>query len=164
MSSLFTTNADLARFGQMLLNQGELDGVRVLTTESVRTMTTVQTPPDLVSHGAVQLPVRRGLGWDIDTPYRTPPHHYSRQRGDVFPLGSFGHAGWTGQMLWIDPFSRTTVVFLFNRYRPGKPSTSPQAVYALHHRLSTLAARAVRDFDFNSVPGALPRQTDDGAR
>ena len=73
----------------MLLNQGELDGVRILQPETIALMTRVQTPAGITA--------RRGLGWDIDTGYSGP-------RGAVFPLGSYGHTGWTGTSLWIDPF------------------------------------------------------------
>lgn len=66
-------------------------------------MSSVQSPPDLRSPAAKNLPVQRGLGWDIHTPYRTPPHDYTLHRGAVFPVGGYGHKGWTGQMLWIDP-------------------------------------------------------------
>lgn len=155
-ASLFTTTADLARFARMMLNSGELDGARVLRADTVRLMTSVQSPPGLRAPGAGNLPVRRVLGWDIDTPYRTPPHPYGLHRGALFPVGSYGHAGWTGQMLWIDPFSRTFVIFLCNRYQPGAP-VIPDAAYHLHHRIATLAAESVKDFDFQHVPGALPR-------
>ncbi|MBS0208005.1 MAG: serine hydrolase [Planctomycetes bacterium] len=154
-ASLFTTTADVARFARMMLNFGELDGERVFQPDTVRLMTSVQSPPGLVSPDAGNLPVRRGLGWDIDTPYRKPPHDYTPARGALFPIGGYGHTGWTGQMLWIDPYSRTFVVFLCNRYVDGVADTRP-AVYQLHHRVATLAAEAVNDFDFNHVPGALP--------
>ena len=152
-ASLFTTAPDLARFARMMLNRGELEGVRVFKPEAVKLMTSVQTPPDLRSHTAGNLPVRRGLGWDIDTPYRTQPHGPTLStlyRGAIFPVGGFGHTGWTGQMLWIDPFSRTFVIFLCNRYGPEGKDTRPD-VYQLHHRLSTLAAEAVKNFDFTNV-------------
>lgn len=154
-ASLFTTTADMARFARMMLNFGELDGVRILKPETVRLMTSVQSPAGLTSPDAKNLPVRRALGWDIDTPYRTPPHDYSLHRGALFPIGGYGHTGWTGQMLWIDPFSSTFVIFLCNRYVDTSKDTRP-AVYQLHHRISTLAAEAVPDFDFKNVPGALP--------
>lgn len=154
-ASLFSSASDLARFARMILNQGELEGVRLLKPETVKLMTSVQSPPGLPSPDAKDLPVRRGLGWDIDTPYRTPPHDYSLARGAVFPIGSFGHSGWTGQMLWIDPFSKTFVIFLCNRYGPDGRDTRP-AVYQFHHRISTLDAEAVQGFDFKHVPGALP--------
>lgn len=150
-ASLFTTTADIARFACMMLNHGELDGVRVFKPDTIKLMTSVQSPPDLRSPAAKNLPVQRGLGWDINTPYRTPPHDYTLPRGALFPTGGYGHTGWTGQMLWIDPFSRTFVIFLCNRYGPDGKDTRPE-VYQLHHRLSTLAAEAVKGYDFNSAP------------
>ena len=143
-AGLFTTAADLARFARMLLNEGELDGVRVFEPETVRLMTSVQTPP-LVAE-------RRGLGWDIDSPYAGP-------RGTHFPLGSYGHTGWTGGSLWIDPFSRTFLVFLSNRNHP----TEDGSVLGLRRKLGTLAAEAIADFNFIDVPGALPPRTNEVA-
>jgi uncharacterized protein YbbC (DUF1343 family) len=139
-AGLFTTAADLARFARLMLHHGELDGVRLFKPETVRLMTSVQSPEGV--------PARRGLGWDLDSPY-------SRPRGSVFPRGSFGHTGWTGTTLWIDPFSKTFFVFLSNRVHPdGKGS-----VLTLYSTLGTLAARAVDGFDFNQVQGALPFRT-----
>jgi uncharacterized protein YbbC (DUF1343 family)/CubicO group peptidase (beta-lactamase class C family) len=144
-AGLFMTAADLARYARMLLNLGELEGTRIFRPETVRLMTSVQTPPDV---GA-----RRGLGWDIDSSFSGP-------RGEMFPLGSFGHTGWTGTSLWVDPFSRTFVIFLSNRNHP----TEAGNVQALRHRLGTLAAEAVPDFNFAYVPGALPPRADAGGR
>ncbi len=135
-AGLFTTASDLARYARMLLRLGELDGVRVFKPETVRLMTSVQTPPEIS--------VRRGLGWDIDSGYSGP-------RGEVFPIGSYGHTGWTGGSLWIDPFSKTFVIFLSNRNHP----TEAGNVSVLRHQLGTLAAEAVADFDFSHVAGAL---------
>ena len=137
-AGLFTTAPDLARYARMLLQAGELDGVRLFKTETVRLMTSVQTPPPL--------PARRGLGWDIDTGYSSP-------RGHKFPLGSFGHAGFTGPSLWIDPHSKTFVVFLCNRVHPTERGPS---VVPLRRTIGTLAAEAVKGFNFEHVPGALP--------
>jgi len=135
-AGLFTSADDLARFSRMLLNGGTLEGRTILRTETVRQMIAVQTPPGLP---------RRGLGWDIDSPYAGP-------RGSVFPLGSYGHTGWTGTSLWIDPFSRTFLIFLSNRNHP----TEEGNVVALRRELGTLAAEAVESFNFVGVPGALP--------
>ncbi|HWD21079.1 MAG TPA: exo-beta-N-acetylmuramidase NamZ domain-containing protein [Verrucomicrobiae bacterium] len=135
-AGLFTTAPDLARYARMLLNLGELDGTRLLKADTVRMMTSVQTPAGVSS--------RRGFGWDIDS-------GYSRLRGKYFPLGSYGHTGFTGTALWIDPFSRTFYVFLSNRVHPdGKGN-----VLKLYATMGTLAAAAVTDFDFNYVPAAL---------
>jgi CubicO group peptidase (beta-lactamase class C family) len=134
-AGLFTTAADLARYARMLLNLGELDGVRIFKPETVRLMTSVQTPP--------QLSVKRGLGWDIDSPYAGP-------RGNIFPIGSYGHTGWTGGSLWIDPYSKTFVIFLSNRNHP----TEAGNVIALRRKLGTLAAEAIIGFDFAHLPAA----------
>ncbi len=140
-AGLFTTAADLARYARMLLNGGELDGVRIFKPETIQLMTSVQTPPGLTA--------RRGLGWDIDTGYSGP-------RGEIFPLGSYGHTGWTGTSLWIDPFSDTFVIFLSNRNHP----TEAGNVGHLRRVLGTLAAQAVPDFNFTYVLGALAPATE----
>ena len=136
-AGLFFTASDLARYARMLLNLGELDGVRIFKPETVKLMTSVQTPPNIAS--------RRGLGWDVDSGFSGP-------RGKIFPLGSYGHTGWTGTSLWIDPFSKTFVIFLSNRNHP----TEKGSVIALRATLGTLAAEAVTDFNFSEVAGALP--------
>ncbi|MDP7010698.1 MAG: serine hydrolase domain-containing protein [Verrucomicrobiota bacterium] len=142
-AGLFTTAPDLARYARMLLQKGELEGVRLFKPATVKLMTTVQTPPSLKS--------RRGLGWDIDTGYSSP-------RGNVFPLGSYGHSGFTGTSIWIDPFSKTFVIFLCNRVHPtGKGSS----VVPLRRTIGTLAAEAVKGFSFENVPGALPERKED---
>jgi len=139
-AGLFTTTADLARFARMLLRKGELNGVRVFKPGTVRQMTRVQTPAEVLD--------RRGLGWDIDSPYAGP-------RGELFPIGSYGHTGWTGGSIWIDPFSRSFVVFLSNRNHPNDNGS----VGALRKQLGTLAAEAITDFNFLDVPGALRSRT-----
>ncbi len=136
-AGLFSTAGDLARFARMMLNRGELDGVRVFEAETVDLMTAVQTPETLAD--------RRGLGWDIDS-------RFSRPRGSRFPLGSYGHTGWTGGCLWIDPFSGTFWMFLSNRVHPDGTGN----VLDLQRALADLAADAITGFDFENVPGALP--------
>jgi len=135
-AGLFSTAADLARFARMVLQGGELDGVRVLSAQAVARMTAVATP--------LEVPERRSLGWDIDSPY-------SRARGQHYPLGSFGHTGFTGCSLWIDPFSRTFHVLLSNRVHPR----TRESIVALYEQVGTLAAQAVAGFDFDRVTGAL---------
>ncbi|MBN2506142.1 MAG: beta-lactamase family protein [Verrucomicrobia bacterium] len=144
-AGLFSTAPDLARYARMLLHSGTLDGRRIFQPATVQHMTGVQTPP--------HLDARRGFGWDIDS-------GYSRPRGRLFALGSYGHTGFTGTCLWIDPFSKTFWMFLSNRVHPdGKGNVLP-----LQSTLGTLAAQAVTDFDFTHVPGALvPRAARSGA-
>ena len=122
-AGLFTTAADLARFCRMLLNGGELDGVRILKAATVADMTSVQNDGS----------DRRGLGWDIDS-------RFSGLRGRWFPAGaSFGHTGYTGTSVWLDPDARTFWIFLTNRVHPDdKASITP-----LRRTLGTLAAEVV---------------------
>ncbi len=140
-AGLFTTAADLARYARMLLNLGELEGVRLFKPETVKLMTSVQTPDSISA--------RRGLGWDIDSPYSGP-------RGKIFPLGSYGHTGWTGTSLWVDPSSQSFVIFLSNRNHPDETGN----VIALRAELGTLAAQAIPDFNFTYVSGALAPRPD----
>ncbi|HEX8788310.1 MAG TPA: serine hydrolase domain-containing protein [Telluria sp.] len=122
-AGVFTTASDIARYARMVLAGGTLDGVRILSPDSVRLLTTVQSPPGVAP---------RGLGMDIDSPYAVRP------RGTVFPVGSFGHTGFTGCILWIDPGSHTFYVFLSNRVYPDDKSN----VLALYTKLGTLSAEA----------------------
>jgi uncharacterized protein YbbC (DUF1343 family)/CubicO group peptidase (beta-lactamase class C family) len=139
-AGLFTTAADMARYARMLLNEGSLEGAQVFKPETVRLMTSVQSPTAVES--------RRGLGLDIDS-------GYSRPRGRFYPIGSFGHTGWTGTCLWIDPFSKTFWIFLSNRVHPKGGGN----VLDLEGRLGTLTAQAVNGFNFAYVPGALAART-----
>jgi CubicO group peptidase (beta-lactamase class C family) len=123
-AGVFTTAHDVARYARMLLQGGALDGVRVLNPESVRLMTTAQSPAGIAA--------LRGLGMDIASPYAVRP------RGTVFPVGSYGHTGFTGCVLWIDPGSRAFYVLLSNRVYPDDKSN----VLELYTKLGTLAAEA----------------------
>jgi CubicO group peptidase (beta-lactamase class C family) len=123
-AGVFSTVGDIARYARMLLGGGELDGVRVLSPESVRLLTTVQSPPGIAA--------LRGLGMDIDSPFAQRP------RGTLFPVGSFGHTGFTGCVLWIDPGSRSFYVFLSNRVYPDDKGN----VLPLYTEIATLSARA----------------------
>jgi CubicO group peptidase (beta-lactamase class C family) len=125
-AGVFTTAHDVARYARMLLQGGELDGVRVLSPESVRLMTTAQSPAGIDA--------LRGLGMDINSPYAVRP------RGTVFPIGSYGHTGFTGCILWIDPQSSAFYVLLSNRVYPDDKSN----VLELYTRLGTLAAEAAQ--------------------
>jgi uncharacterized protein YbbC (DUF1343 family) len=74
----------------------------------------------------------RALGWDIDS-------SFSSNRGELLPIGSFGHTGFTGTSLWIDPATELFVVFLSNRVHPdGKGDVTP-----LRARVATVAASAI---------------------
>ena len=101
-AGLFSTADDLAIFSQMLLNGGQLRGVRILSRSSIAAMTLPESP------AAERL---RGLGWDVGAPFAS-----SHDR--LFPAGSFGHTGFTGTMIWIDPVTRIYVIVLTNRTYP----------------------------------------------
>jgi uncharacterized protein YbbC (DUF1343 family)/CubicO group peptidase (beta-lactamase class C family) len=122
-AGLFSTADDLSIYCQMLLNGGTYGRARILSPLTVDKMTTPETPVDSM--------VLRGLGWDIDSAY-------SSNRGELFPVGSFGHTGFTGTDLWIDPFSKTYLVLLTNAVHPdGKGN-----VISLRTRIATLVASA----------------------
>lgn len=99
-AGLFSTADDLARFARMMLGEGELDGVRVLSPESVRRITTAERLPNGGHHA---------LGWDAPS---------SRQRQHGWSPRAYGHGGFTGTSIWIDPERDTFVVFLSNRVHP----------------------------------------------
>ncbi len=98
-AGLFSTADDLAKFAQTLLDGG--DGV--LSVFTVEKMTSPEQPPSA--------PVLRGFGWDIDSPF-------SSNRGDLLPVGSFGHTGFTGTSMWIDPTTQTYIILLTNAVHP----------------------------------------------
>jgi len=118
-SGVFSTADDLSKFAQVLLN-----GSTALPALLVEKMTTPQQPPT-----AQEL---RGFGWDIDSPY-------SSNRGELLPVGSFGHTGFTGTSLWIDPTTRTYIILLTNAVHPrGKGSA-----IALRSKVATAVAAAL---------------------
>ena len=125
-AGLFSTANDLAIYCQMILNGGTYNGVRILAPLTVAEMT---RPRVVASNGAT-----RGLGWDMNTTFST-------NRGDVFPLGSFGHTGFTGTSMWIDPASEMFVVFLSNRVHPdGRGDVGP-----LRGRVASIVAASATD-------------------
>lgn len=125
-AGLFSTANDLAIFCQMILDGGSYRGAKILSPYGVAMMT---QPRAVSDNGAA-----RGIGWDIATSFST-------NKGDLFPLGSFGHTGFTGTSLWIDPASDTFVVFLSNRVHPdGKGD-----VASLRGRVASVVASAITD-------------------
>src|SRR5215469_4126205 len=122
-AGLFSTADDLSRFAQMMINGGELDGVRFVSPLTIQKFTEPQSPPDQS--------ILRGLGWDIDSPH-------SGNRGELFPIGSFGHTGFTGTSIWIDPSTKTYVILLANSVHP----TQRPALTPLRGKVATIAAAA----------------------
>ena len=119
-AGLFSTADDLAKYAQALLNGG--DGI--LSALSVEKMTRPEQPP--------AAPVLRGFGWDIDSPF-------SSNRGDLFPVGSFGHTGFTGTSMWIDPTTKSYVILLTNAVHPRGKSNA----IALRSKVATAVAAAL---------------------
>jgi uncharacterized protein YbbC (DUF1343 family)/CubicO group peptidase (beta-lactamase class C family) len=117
-AGLFSTADDLAKYAQDLLT-----GFHVLSALTVEKMSTPQQPPTAAS--------LRGLGWDIDSPFAS-------SRGEFFPVGSFGHTGFTGTSIWIDPVTNSYVIILTNAVHPAGHNS---AVVSLRSRIASAVAQ-----------------------
>ena len=118
-AGLFSTADDLAKFAQALL-----DGSTVLSSLAIRKMTSPEQPANM--------PAIRGFGWDIDSPFST-------NRGELLPVGSFGHTGFTGTSIWIDPTTHTYIILLTNSVHPRGQGN----VISLRTRVATAVAAAI---------------------
>jgi uncharacterized protein YbbC (DUF1343 family)/CubicO group peptidase (beta-lactamase class C family) len=144
-AGLFSTVDDLARWCQLMLDDGAISnaagqpsGKRLFSLEMVRRMIAQENPPWVRS--------LRGYGWDIDSVYSSP-------RGELFPVGSYGHTGFTGTSVWIDPDSRTYIVLLTNSVHPyRRPPIS-----SLRSRVATVVAASVGVEPTAAVPSAIER-------
>ncbi len=124
-AGLFSTVDDLATYARTLLNGGLApSGQRLLSPLTVRAM---------IDPGDTPRRERRGLGWDVSTGYSSP-------RGELFGSTSFGHTGFTGTSIWIDPETETFVVLLTSRLHPDGKGSAPAA---LRREVATLAAAAL---------------------
>jgi uncharacterized protein YbbC (DUF1343 family)/CubicO group peptidase (beta-lactamase class C family) len=119
-AGLFSTAADLSKFAEAVLNGGG----GILSPAMVEKMTTPEQPPNATSV--------RGFGWDIDSPFST-------NRGDLLPVGSYGHTGFTGTSLWIDPSTRTYIILLTNAVHPRGQGNA----IALRSKVATAVAAAL---------------------
>jgi uncharacterized protein YbbC (DUF1343 family)/CubicO group peptidase (beta-lactamase class C family) len=122
-AGLFSTADDLAVFAKMLLHRGEWDGIRILQESTVRELLRPRSVPP---RGV------RALGWDMDT-------EYSSNRGARFPVGGFGHTGFTGTSMWVDPGSRSAVIVLASRLHPDGKGDAKR----LRREVATAAAEQV---------------------
>ncbi|MCA9264580.1 MAG: DUF1343 domain-containing protein [Planctomycetales bacterium] len=122
-AGLFSTSSDLATYAQMLLEEGSFNGVRVLGPQTVRLMT---KSIDVAGN-------QRALGWDVRS-------GYSSNRGELMSARAFGHGGFTGTAMWIDPELQLTVIFLSNRLHPDGVGR----VNRLAGRIGSIAAGAIR--------------------
>jgi uncharacterized protein YbbC (DUF1343 family) len=129
-AGVFSTADDLAIFAQALLDGGR----GVLTPATVAKMTAPQQP---VNGTAV-----RGFGWDIDSPF-------SSNRGELLPVGGYGHTGFTGTSLWIDPATNTYIVLLTNAVHMnivrvnGQPPKEKGSAVSLRTKVATAVAAAL---------------------
>ncbi len=130
-AGLFSTADDLARDCRMLLGGVQIDGSRILAEKTVQLFTQSHTVP--ISAKGKEVKGARTYGWDADTSYSAP-------RGELFEKGeSFGHTGFTGTSMWIDPGSKTAVIVLTNRVHPDDKGN----VTRLRREIGTIVARAV---------------------
>jgi SSS family transporter len=140
-AGVFSSAADVSLYAQALLDKLLHDtGPFPLNQSTLQLMTRPEQPPTadvtatiFTADGQPAKGVAtRGFGWDINSAY-------SRPRGEIFPIGSFGHTGFTGTSLWIDPQSDTFVILLANAIHPrGNPPIS-----TLRGQVATAAAKAL---------------------
>jgi uncharacterized protein YbbC (DUF1343 family)/CubicO group peptidase (beta-lactamase class C family) len=142
-AGLFSDVDDLVIYCQMLLDGGRIRGTtrRIFSAAAVHKMSTPQTPP--------WSPNVRGLGWDIDTAYSSP-------RGELFPLGSYGHTGFTGTSVWIDPASETFVILLTNAVHPYQRT----GVTSVRSKVATAVAAALNVGDTQGFTSKIERSID----
>src|SRR5579875_3898415 len=124
-AGLFSTADDLAKYAEMILGKGERAGVRIFDPITIEKFTEPASPADQ--------PIIRGLGWDIDSPYST-------NRGELFPIGSFGHTGFTGTSIWIDPTTQSYVILLTTYVHPHRGNKS---LVSLRCRVATAVAASL---------------------
>lgn len=124
-AGLFSTADDLAVFARMMLGKGTYGDIRILSPLAVERMTTVWPKASFAG---------RGLGWDLDSAYST-------NGGDLFGPRSYGHTGYTGTSIWIDPDTETYIIFLTNRVHPGDKG----AIIALRSRVANVVAAALQE-------------------
>ncbi len=119
-AGVFSTAGDLALYAQALISRKS-----ILDGDIIEKMTTPQQPPN-----ATEV---RGLGWDIDS-------SFSSNRGVLLPVGSFGHTGYTGTSIWIDPYTDTYVILLTNSVLPRQGP----AIISLRSRVATAVAGVLK--------------------
>lgn len=139
-AGLFSTADDLAIFAQMLLDGGTYRGARILSPLTIEKMTMPQSPPGKTAV--------RGLGWDLDSPYAS-------NRGALLPVGSYGHTGFTGPSMWIDPVTQTYVIILSNRVHPSGEGD----VVSMRSKIATLVAAALGPVSEHQILASRPSLT-----
>lgn len=137
-AGLFSSAADLSRFAQMMLNGGELGGARIVRPATIEQFTRRQDPA--ISH--------RALGWE--TPNGT------NSAGRVMVCPAFGHTGFTGTSLWIDPVNDRFVIILTNRVNPSRANSRIGPVRTTIADAATSAAAAQAAGNAGARPSASP--------
>ena len=130
-AGLFASGADLARFAQFILREGALPGGPLVRAETVRMFTTRATP---LRPGTKEA---RALGWQA-----LPTGEQVSSAGTLFGPRSFGHTGWTGTSLWIDPDRDLFVVLLTNRAFAPRARRSFTLLHEVRGGVADAAARA----------------------
>ncbi len=154
-AGLFSTADDLARFARMMLQGGRSEGGQILQRETVEQMTLPQSPAGKKR--------RHGLGWDLGAPF-------AANAGTLSPLGAYGHLGYTGTALWIDPVTKIYLIILTNRVHPHGggdvkalraqiKATLAQSLGPLTHRQLLDARPALAA----SLPAGMPAGEEEGA-
>ncbi|MBV8551947.1 MAG: DUF1343 domain-containing protein [Acidobacteriaceae bacterium] len=143
-AGVFTTASDLAKYAEMLLGMGQCGDVRLFSPLTVKKFTEPGSPADQ--------PILRALGWDMDSPF-------SSNRGELYPMGSFGHTGYTGTSMWMDPTTNSFVILLTNVVHPhhGKSLSS------LRSRVATAVAAEFGHITPNTVSLTGYNETISGA-
>jgi len=128
-AGLFSNAPDLARFAEMMLGRGGRDGVRILSEATHRRITTRLSPAHLPA---------RGFGWDLRPPEISPA------RGRLLSEAAYGHTGWTGQSLYIDPERDIYLIVLTNRTHPARQE---------NHEASAMSRARIADALLEAFPG-----------
>jgi SSS family transporter len=154
-AGVFSTAGDVALFAQALLDRlAGRPSDFPLRQATLKLMTQPQQPSTAVAGATIFTAdgktttgvATRGFGWDINSAF-------SRPRGEVFPIGSFGHTGFTGTSLWMDPGSDTLVILLANAVHPrGRPPISP-----LRGEVATAVAKALHLYEKNDLHGVISK-------
>ncbi len=134
-AGLFSTATDLDAYAQCLLNGGRLPSTQsnhyLLGPLTILKMVTPETPVGMLDV--------RGLGWDIDSAYSN--------RGILFPVRSFGHSGWTGTSIWIDPATETSIIILTSRTHPV--AASHNQLIEDRRAIANIVSASITDVEFS---------------
>jgi len=139
-AGLFSDAKDMGIYAQCLLDNGRFSYLKsgkkqfgyLLGPLAILKMTTPQMAPTMLDV--------RGLGWDLDSPFSN--------RGILFPIQSYGHTGWTGASLWIDPVTQTWLVVLTSRTHPKPHSNS---IVLDRRAIANIIAASITDISINNL-------------